>query len=245
MMPGSGDMDLDAYVAAIERDGYAVVGCVLPRQQVDALAARWEKAQGVDAVDGQPGHRRRGGVRNLLAIWPPAVELARSAIRRWVIPILGEDCFVVRGIFFDKTETANWKVAWHQDLTIAVRQAVEVEGFGPWSVKEGIHHVQPPANVLEGMLAVRVHLDDCGAESGPLRVLPGSHRRGRLTSGDISELARSTGHPCLVPRGGLVVMRPLLVHASSAATTPSCRRVIHLEFAADRLPGGLQWHERW
>ena len=39
-------------------------------------------------------------------------------------------------------------------------------------------------------------------------------------------------------------MRPLLVHASSPATVPSRRRVVHLEFAAAELPSPLEWAER-
>ena len=93
----------------------------------------------------------------------------------------------VRAILFDKTPSANWKVVWHQDLTIAVRERGVVSGFGPWSEKEGVVHVQPPIELLERMLAVRVHLDDCGADNGPVRVLPASHRVGRLSGEAIDE----------------------------------------------------------
>jgi ectoine hydroxylase-related dioxygenase (phytanoyl-CoA dioxygenase family) len=96
------------------------------------------------------------------------------------------------------------------------------------------------------MVAVRRHLDDCGAENGPVRVLPGSHRVGRLGSEEIAAWRERTPPvECLVPRGGLLVMRSLLLHASSPATAPVHRRVLHLESAAETLPGGLEWHERW
>ena len=137
---------------------------------------------------------------------------------------------------------ANWKVPWHQDLTIEVRKKLDVSGFGPWSTKAGVVHVQPPASTLENMLAVRIHLDDCDESNGPLRVIPGSHRLGRLTSEQILRIAAQPAVRCTVPAGGVMLMRPLLVHASSACRDPRHRRVIHLEFAAGALPAGLEWH---
>jgi ectoine hydroxylase-related dioxygenase (phytanoyl-CoA dioxygenase family) len=137
---------------------------------------------------------------------------------------------------------ANWKVPWHQDLTIEVRERIDMPGFGPWSVKGGVAHVQPPVSLLEQMLAVRIHLDDSTAENGPLRVIPGSHRAGRLTVEEMLELREKHGEVALsVARGGVILMRPLLAHASSAAERPTNRRVVHLEFAAGELPGGLRW----
>jgi len=186
-------------------------------------------------------------VRNLLEAVPEVRALARlESVRALAEPVLGPGCFVVRAILFDKTPDANWKVAWHQDLTIAVRERAEAPGFGPWSEKAGIPHVQPPAAVLERMLTVRVHLDDCGRENGPVQVIPGSHAHGRLAADEISRW-RETREPvfCTSARGGALVMRPLILHASSPATQPGHRRVVHLELAADALPHGLEWHGRW
>jgi ectoine hydroxylase-related dioxygenase (phytanoyl-CoA dioxygenase family) len=132
----------------------------------------------------------RGGLRRLLE-HASVRALARSAAVRAVAEsVLGESCFAVRAILFDKTPDANWKVAWHQDLSIAVRARREIPGYEAWSVKDGVAHVQPPASVLEQMLAVRGHLDECGPENGPVRVISGSHRRGRLTAEQIDEVAR-------------------------------------------------------
>jgi ectoine hydroxylase-related dioxygenase (phytanoyl-CoA dioxygenase family) len=119
-----------------------------------------------------------------------------------------------------------------------------VPGFGPWTRKAGIPHVRPPVGVLERMVTLRVHLDDCGPGQGPLRVLPGSHREGRLTAEATRDrLDRFPAVDCTVPGGGVVMIRPLLLHASSAATEPRRRRVIHLEYAIDALPGGVEWFE--
>src|SRR5262249_44667292 len=139
------------------------------------------------AVDQIPGgeevRRKRGvyGVRNLLEVCPAVRALARLAnIRQFVTPILGEGGFAVRAIFFDKVPGSNWSLFWHQDNVISVAARVDVPGYAGWSNKAGVWQVQPPAQVLTGMLALRVHLDDCGLDNGPLRVLPGSHRFGWL-----------------------------------------------------------------
>lgn len=191
-----------------------------------------------------PSSSDRGGLRNLLDV-PAVAELAESeAIRSLVDPILGREAFPVRGILFDKTPAANWKVSWHQDLTIAVKHRSDAPGYGPWSEKAGVIHVQPPVAVLERMLAVRLHLDENGIGNGPLRVLPGSHRAGVLRDADIPRWrSRVVEQVCLVPRGGVLLMRPLLLHASSPAVEPQHRRVIHLEYASCELASGLEW--RW
>jgi ectoine hydroxylase-related dioxygenase (phytanoyl-CoA dioxygenase family) len=149
-------------------------------------------------------------------------------------------------LFFDKTAGANWKVPWHQDVSIAVRQQVEAPGFGPWSRKAGVVHVRPPVSVLQSMLTIRLHLDNCGMENGPLQVLPGSHGGGFISSEGVKTWRQNVKSvSCMVQAGGVVLMRPLLLHASSAASAPGNRRVIHLEYASgSALPAGVEWHER-
>ena len=185
----------------------------------------------------------RGGIRNLLDTSDAVRELSTSpSIRPLVTTVLGEEAFPVRSILFDKTEGANWKVPWHQDLTIAVAEKVETNGFGPWSVKTGVQHVQPPAFVLENMLSVRIHLDNCPAENGALKVIPGSHQAGRLSENESAQIgSRGPAVVCAARAGDTVLMRPLIVHASSASERPRHRRVIHLDYAAVSLPGKLRW----
>jgi len=187
----------------------------------------------------------RGGVRNLLDE-PRIASLATSpALRRFADAVLGEPCFAVRALFFDKTSHANWKVVWHQDLTVAARQRIDLPGYGPWTDKAGVPHVQPPVDVLEHMLAVRLHLDPCGEDNGPVRVLDGTHRLGRLTARTIDELrARLPESVCLAAEGSLLAFRPLLLHASSPARRPMHRRVIHIEYAARPLDSPLAWHRQ-
>jgi hypothetical protein len=230
---------------SIGRDGYTVVPDVVAPEVVTALITA------LDALgpSSSPAVLVRGGrtyaMRDLLRQVPETRALARSApLRSIVDSVLGPRAFVVRGLLFDKTPEANWPVPWHQDLTIAVKARVDTPEYGPWTIKGGVPHVRPPIPVLEGMLTLRVHLDDCGAGRGPLRVLPGSHKHQRLDAAQIlrwlDEVAPVT---CLVPRGGVLAMRPLILHASSPATDPRHRRVVHLEYAAVDLPGNVEWYE--
>ncbi|MBI2686842.1 MAG: phytanoyl-CoA dioxygenase family protein [Acidobacteria bacterium] len=215
-----------------EADGFAIVPRVAGAVAVDGLLAAIAKAE-------TAGRRGSYAIRNLLSDVPAVCEWTESAACRDLVePILGRDARAVRGILFDKTPDANWKVPWHQDLSIAVAERIDIAGFGPWSMKAGVVHVQPPDGVLRKMVSLRLHLDDCREESGPLRVIPGSHTAGR------SPEPPRNGRPavaCLAPRGSALLMRPLLWHASSAATRPGHRRVIHIEFSGALLPGGLRW----
>lgn len=224
----------------VGRDGFAVVPRAADEEELSALC------RALDAVGEGEGVRRRGGVyavRNLLETVPRVAEFAASPrVRALVGGVLGPGCFAVRGILFDKTREAAWKVAWHQDLTVAVRARRDAEGFRNWTEKAGVAHVQPPDEILARMLTLRLHLDECGDENGPLKVVPGSHLSGRLSAAEAERLVRERPPvTCLVPRGGALLMRPLLLHSSPTPTRPGRRRVVHLEFAAEPLPGGLEW----
>jgi ectoine hydroxylase-related dioxygenase (phytanoyl-CoA dioxygenase family) len=225
---------LHSFAASIAQEGWAVTPAVIAPSEVEQLRADVATV----AVSG------RGGARNILDL-PSVRQLAVTRrIRALSEAVLGPDCFVVRGLLFDKTPDANWKVIWHQDLTIAVGEQYAQPGFGPWSEKDGVPHVQPPVSVLESMLAIRVHLDPCGPDNGPVRVIPGSHTSGRLSSAAIDAYREDPAVECVVDEGGILAFRPLLLHASAAATAPAHRRVIHLEFAATELPPPLTWKWR-
>ena len=170
--------------------------------------------------------------------------LARSLLAELVRSHLSADPIPVRGIYFDKRPETNWLVAWHQDLTLALKEQAVLPGFGPWSVKEGVPHVQPPMGLLEEMLTARLHLDDTDASNGALRVLSGTHRLGRL-SAEAIQSCRETQKEilCEAKAGDVLLMRPLLLHASSRSTSPKRRRVLHIEFAGFQLPKPLEWHE--
>ena len=183
------------------------------------------------------------GIRGLTRRIESVARLAQSpTIRTIVEPVLGQEARLVRSILFNKTEEANWQVAWHQDLAIAVQKRVEREGFVSWSAKDGLPHVQPPASILEQMLNVRVHLDAADEANGALWVSPGSHRCGRLPANEAADAAKRLGkYLCTVDDGDVLLFRPLTLHASRKATSNRPRRVIHLEFAGVALPVPLQW----
>lgn len=224
----------------IETNGFATCEAIVSATEVEELLA------GITRLNQRAGVRKRIGVfavRNLLEECPAVRELAHSpAIRRLIETVLGAECYPVRGILFDKVPDANWKVPWHQDVTIAVKSRIEADGFGPWSIKADVLHVQPPAAVLEAMLSLRLHLDPCGEANGALRVIPGSHRCGRIAEEQIpSTRAASSERICILGVGDVLLMRPLLLHASSASCVPGHRRVVHLDFATVQLPPGMGW----
>jgi hypothetical protein len=183
----------------------------------------------------------RGGTRRLLDVVPASL-IRETGLSDVVRDALGPRAHLTRAIFFDKTPETNWKVPWHQDLHLAVERRAELPGYGPWSVKEGILHVIPPPGVLTQMLALRLHLDPCGAENGPLRVLPGTHRN-RWAPQEIEALREEIPeHECHLEEGGVLLVRPLLVHSSPVAALPGHRRVVHLEYCAAELPAELTSH---
>jgi ectoine hydroxylase-related dioxygenase (phytanoyl-CoA dioxygenase family) len=213
--------------SAIREEGFAIIPGVLCAEEARAL------------IPLLPVLQSAAGTRNLLDLpWtrglasdPRFVALVEDALDGPAIP--------VRAILFDKSPVANWNLGWHQDKKIAVKRRVEVAGYSAWSEKEGIIHCQAPAELLEACVAVRIHLDDCGAENGPLRVLPGSHRHGILAQIDPGQCAAPVD--CLVRAGDVILMKPLVLHASSKASSPDHRRVIHIEYCGAPLPGGLEW----
>jgi ectoine hydroxylase-related dioxygenase (phytanoyl-CoA dioxygenase family) len=187
----------------------------------------------LEAVNRAEVVRTRAGARHVLSV--PTVRAlalapALSAIAREYV---GSGAFPFRATLFDKSVASNWAVQWHQDTVLPVRRRSEVSAWGPWSVKGGVLHAVAPASALNLIIALRVHLDDSTAENGPLRVLAGTHARGILTREQIESVAATVpAVQCLVARGGVVAMSPLVVHASSKALNTNARRVLHIEYAA-------------
>lgn len=230
------------FAADFQRDGYSIHEDVLTAAEVEDL-----RRAVAELPEREEVRRKKNvyGVRNLLEICPRVAALAAAPhVRQFAATALGDQAFAVRAIFFDKVAGANWSLFWHQDNVIAVEQRVETPGFVGWSNKAGVWQVKPPAAVLAKMIAVRVHLDDCGAQNGPLRVLPGSHRHGWLDEELDNWKQRVPEVVCTVGAGGIVTMCPLILHASAPSEAPTHRRVIHIEYAAAELPAGLEWNNR-
>jgi hypothetical protein len=221
------------------RKGFEIFKGVIPSPRCDELATelsvRFQIKQGSNKS-------KIGGVRNLLQTTKLVAELAAcTEFTDLFQTISGQNHFPVRAIFFDKTAETNWLVPWHQDLAIAVMERIETPGFGGWSIKDEVVHVHPPREILESMVTMRLHLDDCDAANGALKAVPESHQHGKLTSDEIIEWAKQPPFVCEVSKGDVLLMRPLLLHASSPTKNPSHRRILHIEYATQELPNGLQW----
>jgi hypothetical protein len=223
--------------------GHATVPALYSAAEVAVLLHCLEAAPAAG-----PNFRRSQDVfaiRNLLgevpALWP---LLDTPALRELLGALFPAGGHLTKAIYFDKPAGSNWLVAWHQDLMINVnRRAAELPGFGPWTAKAGWVAVQPPVQVLENTVTIRLHLDDCDATNGALKVVPGSHLGGVVPAETIAAHT-ATATVCAVPVGGAMLMKPLLLHASNRSTSSRPRRVIHLEFSAAELPEGLAWRER-
>lgn len=154
----------------------------------------------------------------------------------------GPDTRPVRALLFDKSVATNWALGWHQDRTIVVRERRDVDGFGPWTVKQGLQHVAPPFALLETMVTLRVHLDPVSVDNAPLLIAVGSHRHGRVAESAVEKVVRNCRvHACLAERGDVWIYATPILHASDAAERPARRRVLQVDFAAQSLPGGLEW----
>lgn len=154
----------------------------------------------------------------------------------------GENCFVVKSIYFDKPEKSNWFVSYHQDLTISVDKKINTEGFGPWTVKQNQFAVQPPLEILENIFTIRIHLDDTDENNGALKIVEKSHSKSIYRPETINwDNEKET--ICNVESGGIMLMKPLLLHGSNRTLNNKKRRVIHIEFSNKELPINLNWSE--
>ena len=214
-------------------DGYSVVSDMLSSEEIRGVVSNFKEL----ATD-------RAGIRKLLyRRWCQelARRLAREPRLRAVLPA---DAHAAQCTLFEKALDKNWFVTLHQDLSIPVAKRIDSALCTGWSAKEGDLFVQPPISVLEDMVAIRLHFDDCDERNGALRVVPGSHRLGRLNSAQALNAREVRGERVVqVPRGGVMVMRPLLLHASSKATADIPRRVLHFVFGPSSLPEGLSWRQ--
>lgn len=165
-------------------------------------------------------------------------------LKNIITKLFGDSFFVTKSIYFDKPARSNWFVAYHQDLTISVNKKVEIDGYGPWTVKQNQFAVQPPVSVLQNNFTIRIHLDDTDEKNGALKVLRGSNQKGihRVEHIDWDAETEAT---CAVKKGGLMLMRPLLMHSSGRTVDARSRRVIHIEFSNAELPAEISWSEKY
>jgi ectoine hydroxylase-related dioxygenase (phytanoyl-CoA dioxygenase family) len=182
------------------------------------------------------------GNRNLLSESWCATLARRLAAHPLISQLLAPNAVCAQCTLFEKTPQRNWLVAWHQDLSIPVAYQVHDPAVTGWSRKEGVLYAQPTSSLVSQLLAVRLQLDDCTNGDGALHVVGGSHRHGRISVAQAFALRDKFGETrCAVPVGGALLMRPLLLHASSKLAGIRRRRVLHFLFGPDVLPFGLRW----
>jgi ectoine hydroxylase-related dioxygenase (phytanoyl-CoA dioxygenase family) len=220
-------------MGSLDRQGFEIVLNVFSPQEIDSVA---------ESISLSSISRSRAGMRHALQV-PAVRSLAESAgLVKLATQALGQGAFPFRATLFDKSPESNWLVVWHQDTALPLQERQNVAGWGPWSIKEGTVCAHAPASALEQVLAIRVHLDDSNAENGVLKILPGTHGSGVLSDDAIHDLAiRTSPVECCVTAGGVLLMRPLAVHASSKTRSGASRRVLHIEYASRPcFDGGLE-----
>lgn len=223
--------------------GYEIIAGVFTFEEVQQMI---DKLRDFGQQD-SPLFRRSNGlfaIRQFLKQFPDLLPLVfNDQLKRIIHDLFGDDYFAVKSIYFDKPGESNWFVAYHQDLTISVDRKADISGYGPWTVKHNQFAVQPPLCTLQDNFTVRIHLDDTDEGNGALRVIPGSHLK-EIYRPETIEWAKEQEVSCDVPAGGVMLMSPLLLHASGRTTNQRQRRVLHIEFSRSELAGGLNWAEK-
>lgn len=233
--------DLTKHKQEISREGFTVIENVFTNSAVESI---------IETINHENFSKQTFrktndlfAIRQFLKEVPETIPLIFTDTLNSIIKeLFGEKYFVVKSIYFDKPAGSNWFVSYHQDLTISVDKKIKIEGFDYWSEKQNQFAVQPPLHFLEQGFTARIHLDNTDENNGALRVIPGFHLKGIYRSKAIDWNVEKEV-TCNVPKGGIMIMRPLLLHASSRTTNDQKRRVIHIEFNNQLLPDPLQWSE--
>ena len=219
---------------SFDHAGFDFVENVLSDREINHLASL------LSALAIKP---QRGGIRRIETLLPEVDRLAKSSkLLAIAQPYLDGEVRLVRAIYFIKSRQHNWAVPWHPDCTVAVSARFEQKGWGPWSQKAGVWHVQPPLKVLENMVTVRLHLDATTTENGCLKIAASSHRQGLLADQIVRQVVASSNiKMCEVKAGGALVMRPHVLHASEKLKSNGLRRLLHFEYSGFELPQGITW----
>lgn len=235
-------MNFEQHKSELLENGFTVIGAVYSESEINNIV------QVINHTDTSKDTFRKStdvfAIRQFLKEVPETVPLIfNDKVRGIVNTLFGKSYFVVKSIYFDKPEHSNWYVSYHQDLTISVDKKLELEGFGPWTVKHKQFAVQPPLDILENIFTLRIHLDDTNEENGALKVIPGSHLNG-IYRPETIDWSKETEQVCEVLKAAVMIMKPLLLHSSGRTINQKRRRVIHIEFSDMALPQELSWSEK-
>jgi ectoine hydroxylase-related dioxygenase (phytanoyl-CoA dioxygenase family) len=230
------------YGKRISAEGFTVIDNVYTTEEIDSIL------KVIEQVDtSRPTFRKTNdlfAIRQFLKEVPEVFTIVfNDKLRSLISDVFGNDYFVTKSIYFDKPEQSNWFVAYHQDLTISVDKKKDIEGYGPWTVKQNQFAVQPPLDILQDNFTIRIHLDDTDENNGALKVIPKSHLKGVYRPETI-DWSQETEIVCNVSKGGIMIMKPLLLHASNRTTNNNKRRVLHIELSNKTLPEEIDWSEK-
>ena len=233
---------IDKHKEEILNDGFTIIEDVFSMDEIQQILIKINQADAAKATFRKS--TELFAIRQFLKEIPDLENvLFNDRLKIIIQQLFGYKYFLVKSIFFDKPETSNWYVPYHQDLTISVDRKLQLENFGPWTRKHNQFAVQPPIDILQNIYAIRIHLDDTDESNGALKVVGKSHLK-NIYRTDTIDWTEETETICRVQKGGIMIMKPLLLHSSSRVTNNMKRRVIHLEFSDQELPLELKWAER-
>ena len=235
-------MNLKQHQKNIFKNGFTIINDIFSIEEITQILAIITQADTTNAT-----FRKSAdifAIRQFLKEMPQTHKIIfTQKLKNIITEIFGEEYFVTKSIYFDKPEKSNWFVPYHQDLTISVDKKVEIENFAPWTIKQNQFAVQPPLYYLEDNFTIRIHLDDTNEQNGALKVIPKSHLK-QIYRPETIDWQKETEISCNTLKGGIMIMRPLLLHSSGRTTNNEKRRVIHIEFSNKELDSRINWSER-
>jgi ectoine hydroxylase-related dioxygenase (phytanoyl-CoA dioxygenase family) len=229
----------------IESEGFTIIENVYSEIEIEKLISIIEK---VTELRTEKSTFRQSedlfAIRQFHKEIPESINyIFNEKLKEIISTNFGENYFITKSIYFDKPEKSNWFVSYHQDLTISVNKKIEIDGFVNWTNKQNQFAVQPPKEILENNFTIRIHLDKTTEENGALKVLNKSHKKGIYRTENVN-IENEAETICEVEKGGIMIMKPLIFHASNKTTNNERRRVIHIEFSNQILPNELEWSEK-
>ncbi|PTT15273.1 phytanoyl-CoA dioxygenase [Flavobacterium sp. HMWF030] len=231
--------------AEVNNEGFTIIDNVYSENEIKKLISLIE-----NTTENEPENATFRKSQDLFAIRQFHKEIPETLsfifnenLNNIIESTFGKGYFITKSIYFDKPEKSNWFVAYHQDLTISVDKKMEVENFENWTIKQNQFAVQPPKEILEDNFTIRIHIDTTTKDNGALKVINNSHSKGIVRIENLN-FESETETICEVKKGGIMIMKPLLFHASNKTTNNERRRVIHIEFSKQQLPSGLEWSEK-
>src|SRR5690554_1007712 len=234
--------ELKTYKSEIEELGFTTIENIYSTEEVQKII------ETINQVDTSKDTFRKSNdlfaIRQFLKEVPETQNLIfNENLKKIITELFGKNYFVIKSIYFDKPETSNWYVSYHQDLTISVDKKIELDNFKFWTTKQNQFAVQPPIEILENIYTIRIHLDDTDENNGALKVIEKSHLK-KIYRPENIDWKTEKETTCNVNKGGIMIMKPLTLHSSSRTTNNKKRRVIHIEFSDTNLPKGLNWSEK-